>query len=189
MSQDLVATLLYRKTLGCLLGGLIGDAVGTPTEGVDYRDIEAQFGWVDDFSSDGTLLASGSHDDTLRLWGVGSWQEKDILNHSADWTVFFAPDDAHIATEDGTIWDIASGEKVRSLDARQSHVTFSPDGAWMASAGYNAPIDIWDVETWQVVQTLEGHTDRVFGMAFAPDGSLLASGGYDNKVYLWGTSR
>jgi ADP-ribosylglycohydrolase len=45
---------LYEKTLGCLLGGLIGDAIGTPTEGKDYRQIEAQFGWIDDFDCDGT---------------------------------------------------------------------------------------------------------------------------------------
>ena len=54
MSQDLKTTPLYDKTLGCLLGGLIGDAIGTPTEGKDYRQIQAQFGWVDDFDSDGT---------------------------------------------------------------------------------------------------------------------------------------
>lgn len=54
MLPDLAATPLYRKALGCLLGGLIGDAMGTPTEGKDYREIEARFGWVDDFAGDGT---------------------------------------------------------------------------------------------------------------------------------------
>jgi ADP-ribosylglycohydrolase len=54
MTRDLSATVLYDKALGCLLGGLIGDAIGTPTEGKDYRQIKAQFGWVDDFDCDGT---------------------------------------------------------------------------------------------------------------------------------------
>jgi ADP-ribosylglycohydrolase len=54
MDQDLVASILFKKTLGCLLGGLIGDAIGTPTEGQNYRQIEAQFGWVDDFDCGGT---------------------------------------------------------------------------------------------------------------------------------------
>jgi ADP-ribosylglycohydrolase len=49
-----MGTRLYDKTLGCLLGALIGDAIGTPTEGMDYRQIEAQYGWVNDFDCDGT---------------------------------------------------------------------------------------------------------------------------------------
>mgnify|MGYP000306629428 FL=1 len=47
-------TPLYRKALGCLLGGIIGDAMGAPTEGMDYHDIEARFGWIEDWTSDGT---------------------------------------------------------------------------------------------------------------------------------------
>jgi ADP-ribosylglycohydrolase len=54
MSESIEATILYDKTLGCLLGGLIGDAIGTPTEGRSYEEIERKFGWVDDFTSDGT---------------------------------------------------------------------------------------------------------------------------------------
>lgn len=54
MDLNLSQTRLFDKALGCLLGGLIGDAMGTPTEGKDYDQIEAEFGWVDDFSSDGT---------------------------------------------------------------------------------------------------------------------------------------
>lgn len=55
MKKDAIAEgMLYDKAYGCLLGGLIGDAIGTPIEGLDYREIEQRFGWVDDFSSDGT---------------------------------------------------------------------------------------------------------------------------------------
>jgi ADP-ribosylglycohydrolase len=45
---------LTDNAYGCLLGGLIGDAMGTPTENKDPAEIEAQFGWVDDFTGDGT---------------------------------------------------------------------------------------------------------------------------------------
>ena len=47
-------SVLFTKTLGCLMGGLIGDAIGTPSEGKDYEIIERDFGWIDDFSTDGT---------------------------------------------------------------------------------------------------------------------------------------
>lgn len=45
---------LLDKSYGCLLGGLIGDAMGTPTENKEPEEIEARFGWVEDFSEDGT---------------------------------------------------------------------------------------------------------------------------------------
>lgn len=45
---------LLDKTYGCLLGGLIGDAMGTPTENKEPAEIEANFGWVDNFTEDGT---------------------------------------------------------------------------------------------------------------------------------------
>jgi len=45
---------ILDKVYGCLLGGMIGDAMGTPTEGKEPEVIEAKFGWVDDFEGDGT---------------------------------------------------------------------------------------------------------------------------------------
>jgi ADP-ribosylglycohydrolase len=74
---------LYKKSLGCLLGGLIGDAIGAPAENMAYEDIEKKFGWIDDFDSDGTddtlmknlladaLVRSGGYatlDDWARQW-------------------------------------------------------------------------------------------------------------------------
>src|SRR5689334_11141424 len=52
--ETLQGTALYRKTLGCLIGGIVGDAMGTPCEGKTYQWIEQNLGWVEDFTSDGT---------------------------------------------------------------------------------------------------------------------------------------
>lgn len=45
---------LYQKILGCLLGGLIGDAMGAPVEGWNYKDIIETFGEISDFNGEGT---------------------------------------------------------------------------------------------------------------------------------------
>ena len=37
---------LYDQTLGCLLGGLCGDAIGRPGENLHYRSIEEHFGRI-----------------------------------------------------------------------------------------------------------------------------------------------
>jgi ADP-ribosylglycohydrolase len=39
---------------GCLLGGLIGDAMGTPSELLEPAEIERRFGWIEEFEGDGT---------------------------------------------------------------------------------------------------------------------------------------
>jgi len=48
------SSMLSRKVHGCLLGGLIGDAMGAPVECWDYKKIEAKYGVVNDFKGEGT---------------------------------------------------------------------------------------------------------------------------------------
>lgn len=45
---------LFDRVYGCLLGGVIGDAMGAPVEGWRYPDIEKKYGEVSDFSGAGT---------------------------------------------------------------------------------------------------------------------------------------
>jgi ADP-ribosylglycohydrolase len=47
-------TGLIDKAHGCLLGGLIGDAMGTPSEGLEPAEIDRRFGWIEGFEGDGT---------------------------------------------------------------------------------------------------------------------------------------
>ena len=47
-------SLLYDKVYGCLIGGLIGDAMGAPVEGWHYQAIVEKYGEVDDFDGEGT---------------------------------------------------------------------------------------------------------------------------------------
>ena len=45
---------LEDKIYGCLVGGLIGDAMGAPGEGKTYREIQEQMGPITDFEGQGT---------------------------------------------------------------------------------------------------------------------------------------
>ena len=47
------------------------------------------------------------------------------------------------------------------------------------------PEKLWDIHTRQALETLEGHTSKVFSVAFSPDGGALASGSKDSTVKLW----
>jgi len=46
--------LLYDKVYGCLVGGLIGDAMGAPVEGWEYKKIAEAYGEINDFNGEGT---------------------------------------------------------------------------------------------------------------------------------------
>lgn len=47
-------SILFHKIYGCLLGGLIGDAMGAPAEGKTWQEIEAQFGEIKTIERGGT---------------------------------------------------------------------------------------------------------------------------------------
>ena len=66
-----VESLLYKKTLG----SLIGDVIGTPKEDMAYWDIEAKFGWVDDFETDGaddTVIKNILADAIVKIGGYAT---------------------------------------------------------------------------------------------------------------------
>jgi ADP-ribosylglycohydrolase len=45
---------LERHAFGCLVYGVVGDAMGSPTELLDPAEIERRFGWVETFEGTGT---------------------------------------------------------------------------------------------------------------------------------------
>jgi len=53
-TNDPAQEWFHDRVLGCLLGGLIGDAMGRPVENRSYKEIEAEFGKITDFSGSGT---------------------------------------------------------------------------------------------------------------------------------------
>jgi WD40 repeat protein len=64
-------------------------------------------------------------------------------------------------------------------------VVFSPDGSHLATASYDETVKVWDVESGELLKTLEGHNHWVECVAYSADGKLLASGGRDVTVKIW----
>ena len=63
-------------------------------------------------------------------------------------------------------------------------VAFSQDGEFLA-CGTREAVTVWNVTTWQLVNTLR-HNDWVSSVSFSPtDLPILASGSEDNRVNLW----
>src|SRR5262245_12881139 len=62
---------------------------------------------------------------------------------------------------------------------------FSPDGTWIASAGEDGAVKIWDARTGEVVRPLTGHEDQARCVAFSLDGTRIASASSDRTVRIW----
>lgn len=92
-----------------------------------------------------------------------------------------------ISIRDGTIYLLENFMTVTEGDAVRS-LAFSPDGRVLAAAGGNVDdfnIHLWDVASGQLMDTLSGHTNIVWGVAFSPDGEMLVSVSSDKTAEIW----
>lgn len=60
-----------------------------------------------------------------------------------------------------------------------------PAGQWLAVAGDDHSIRLFELSTLVETHVLEGHRDLIRSLAFGPEGRLLASAGNDGQLMLW----
>ena len=155
---------------------------------------DGSLGYLRAMSRDGTTLAFGAEDGTIRLWDVATRATTATLDgHRREIpSVTFAPDGRTLASAsaDGTVklWDVASGAvsaTIRGVTGQAACVAFSPDGGTLATGWTNRTVTLWDVSAGRTVATFNRHRDWLNAVSFSPDGRTLASSSEDGDVILW----
>jgi tetratricopeptide (TPR) repeat protein len=148
------------------------------------------------FSPDGKCLASGSWDQTVKIWDCATGKELFALKGHASTVegVAFSPDGQRLASgsDDQTvkIWETATGKELFALKGHAGwprSVAFSPDGQRLASGSADQTVRLWDSATGKELLALKGHAGLVWSVAFSPDGRRLASTNQDGSIHLWET--
>ncbi len=165
-----------------------------------------------------TLIASGSEDQTIRLWDLatGVHQEtwrwgtmapaagRESLSIN---TLAFSPDGQLLASggDDPVIylWDWQRGACVQRLGGSVSPgghsdvinaIAWNREGTLLVSASKDRTLKIWQLDPsspqyGQVLFTLTGHFASIRTVSFSPDSRIIASGSDDNTIKLWQLGR
>ena len=106
------------------------------------------------FNADGTLLATASDDNKIRLWDTSDYELRSTLEGHKHYVngVAFSPDGKLIVSgsHDQTvgIWDVEGGQQLNMLKGHEGavlRVAVNPSGTLIASVSWDGTVRLWGV--------------------------------------------
>lgn len=142
------------------------------------------------FSPDSSLLASGSWDQTVRIWDTseGSPVATIPAHKYLVKDLCFSPDGTSLASTAGSglvaIWDTSSWTVRQSIEVTAFSLDYSPDGSQIL---VSLPSDagILSAQTGVILCSLGRRMTSVSSVSFSPDGRSIAAGFGNGSVDVW----
>ncbi|WP_372664089.1 NACHT and WD40 repeat domain-containing protein [Amycolatopsis kentuckyensis] len=177
------AQLAAASTLGAALPGTV------PTPEFEDRFLATGFATL----ANGTLIALGGADGTLRILDVSSRRTiRTLAGHPARIAALVGPRDGTwfaTATRGGriTVWDLQTGSVQTTIAGGRGSVSLvaDPKGQWLAGFAANADIQLWDPTTGRVIRTLPGTSAPATTLTTSSDGSWIAATRSDGTAEIW----
>src|SRR5439155_13716788 len=126
-----------------------------------------------EFSPDGSRIATDVGDGTVRLWDTQTGKQVNSFQQP-DWgALAYSPDGTRLLIDD-CIFDpgVPGGGPRLCLDDKGSgpfdDVSFSADGATLASASVDGTMTLWDARTGKAKQTLVPGLGRIGDIELDP---------------------
>ena len=147
-------------------------------------------------SPDGGQLISGGSAPYVRIWDFDeldfsttlggfagtNYIRDDAMSPSLDMIAFSSSQDSIL------IQNIIDQTENLELNERlASNPVFSSDGKKLAHNSFRT-VMVWDLETSELLHTVEGPAGRIVDVAISHDGELLAAASEDGTVHLWQSS-
>jgi WD40 repeat protein len=175
----------------------------SPPDFVLERTLRGHSNWVTGvaFTANGTHLASGSWDQTVKMWDVTTGLPVGTVSDDTQYVqaLTSSRDGRYLAAENSrdtvTVWDIAANKAIHTFPTDRRviangnnwvySIAFSPDNRLLASGMDDKTVRIWDVQSGQAVRDLTAGHRSVIYVAFSPDGRYIATGGTEKSIIIW----
>lgn len=151
--------------------------------------------WAIAFSPDGSLLATGSDEQTVKLWEVSSGNCLRTLSGYTNtiWSAAISPDRGTLAVgyQDQRIrlWDVQTGQCRQTLRGHTNlvwGVAWHPNGRWLASGSQDESCRLWDSQTGESRKAFQDPVGMVHAVVWNAAGTRFATTAMtDYTIRLW----
>jgi U4/U6 small nuclear ribonucleoprotein PRP4 len=123
-----------------------------------------------DFSPNGYQVATGSADNTIRIWDIRTLRCSYVIAAHKSLVAeakFFHGSSALVNEE----WE--------------NGIRPTISGLYLVSGGYDGFVNIWSADDWNLLKSLAGHDGKVMAVDVSSDNKFIASSGFDRTFKLW----